>query len=515
MKDPRATRERLLSAETKEEPKLERGSGAGDRVVTLTILWHPDGKRIGERAKLPELDHGGEVLLSRASPEFSRPRSSDAFPLADPFLSRKAAKLARIEGGIALTRDGASQQSWTNEQLTQGVVLELGQRVVLLLHDTPLLEDDPPELGFFGENESMHELRRSIERISDMTVPILLRGETGTGKELVAHAIHAASARRDGPIVAVNMAAIAAPVATSELFGHVKGAFTGAVSDHQGYFERASGGTLFLDEIAECPVDIQVMLLRVLETGALRPVGAMKDVEVDVRLIAATDADLEEAVRAGRFRAPLYHRIAGYELHLPPLRDRMDDFGRLFSRFLREELERTGETARLDAQESESPWVLGSVVGRLARYTWPGNVRQLKNVARQLVVANLSKKVMELDRSVERLLMAPPPAQAQKEKIAPRRKPAEVGEDELIETLRKHRFRLEPAAVDLRISRASLYMLIERSKRLRKASDIPKDELEEAFRDAGGDVECMAERLEVSGRGLYLRLRETGVISRS
>ncbi|HRI66149.1 MAG TPA: sigma-54 factor interaction domain-containing protein, partial [Polyangium sp.] len=159
-----------------------------------------------------------------------------------------------------------------------------------------------------------------IHNVADLELPVLLRGETGSGKELVAHAIHKASPRRDKPFVAVNLGAIVPSLAVAELFGAEKGAFTGSIKRQVGYFEQAHGGTLFLDEIGEAPVELQVALLRALETGEIQTVGAMQGRKVDVRVIAATDADLEDKVDMGAFRAPLLNRLAAFELWIAPLR---------------------------------------------------------------------------------------------------------------------------------------------------------------------------------------------------
>src|SRR6185436_13729067 len=185
-----------------------------------------------------------------------------------------------------------------------------------------------------------------------------LRGETGTGKELLARAIHQASSRRAAPYFALNMAAIPASLAAAELFGAAKGAFTGADRRRVGYFGRAQGGTLFLDEIGELPADLQPLLLRVLENGEIQPVGGEETLRVDVRILAATDANLESAIEEGRFRAPLFHRLSGYELRLPSLRERRDDIGRLFIHFLRQELAALGEADRLaDPGPEGRPWL--------------------------------------------------------------------------------------------------------------------------------------------------------------
>ncbi|MEM6456888.1 MAG: sigma 54-interacting transcriptional regulator, partial [Acidobacteriota bacterium] len=323
----------------------------------------------------------------------------------------------------------------------------------------------------------------------------------------------------------------------SELFGAEKGAFTGADRARSGRFARADGGTVFLDEIGETPAEVQVLLLRVLETGRLRAVGGDADRTVDVRWIAATDADLDAAIQAGSFRAPLLHRLSGYEIRLPPLRARRDDFGLLLRHFLAQELETVGESHRLVQTDDERlrgrrPWLPAALVARLARYAWPGNVRQLRNVARQLVIANRGRAQLQMTPELARrlgLIDAPielhadgdPAAVASAPAAAPPptpprprqsyRPPEDVSEDELIETLRAHAFRLKPAAKALGISRTSLYALIARSDRVRKARDLDRPTIEQALADHDGDLGPAAAALEVSRDGLRRRMTELGI----
>ena len=523
-------RRNALSGPTQEVPELEESLRDQTELV-LTVLHHPDPDRVGERAVV---DPSG-TAISRTSPDFARP-GGEPWPLADPFVSRSPLHV-RGEGPVTVRSEGVSvsvdgvalegERTLSRETLLRGVVLELGGRVVLLLHYTSAgATPVGPTHGLVGESTAMVNLRRTIAQVAPTPVPVLLRGETGSGKELVAQALHAASPRASGPCLSVNLAAVASTVAASELFGHAKGAFTGATGDHVGFFARAHGGTLFLDEIGEAPVEVQVMLLRTLETGVVRPVGGREDVQVDVRLVTATDADLERAAEEGRFRPALLHRLAGYEIHLPPLRERRDDLGRLLVHFLREELARVGAPEHLaGGQMPKTPWLSAAVVARLALYDWPGNVRQLRNVARHLAISGRELETLTVDRSLERLLAAAPtgptrvgdarprestpvPVAEPEAPAQARRKPSEVTDEELLAALRKHRFRLEPTAVELRITRPSLYMLIDKSTRLRKAKDIPRDELAALSVELDGDVDAMAERLEVSSRGLYLRLRE-------
>jgi two-component system nitrogen regulation response regulator GlnG len=229
---------------------------------------------------------------------------------------------------------------------------------------------------------------------------------------------------------------------------------------------------------------------------------------VDVRVLAATDADLEARVAAGEFRAPLLHRLGGYEIWLPPLRERRDDIGRLLVHFLRREL------AALDAAhllEPDAPlWLPADLVARLALYHWPGNVRQLRNVARQIAIASRAQPRAEIGPAVERLLReaAPRPAEPPQGPAAERRRPAEVPEAELIEALHACRWDLQAAAERLRISRPSLYALVEANPRLRKAGDLSPEEIARCWEECGGDVETMVERLEVSRKALARRLRE-------
>jgi DNA-binding NtrC family response regulator len=230
--------------------------------------------------------------------------------------------------------------------------------------------------GLLGRSAAMVDVYNQIARAADSHVPVLIVGESGTGKELVARAVHENSRRAARPFVAVNCGAIAESLLESELFGHVRGAFTGAVADTKGLFEQAHTGTIFLDEIGETSPSLQVKLLRALEEGEVRPVGATRGVRVDNRVLAATNTDLERAVAEQRFRADLYYRLSVLVIRVPPLRDRIEDIGLLAVSFLR----RASDRAR--RQVELSPAALEA----LAAYEWPGNVRQLENVIERLVL---------------------------------------------------------------------------------------------------------------------------------
>jgi DNA-binding NtrC family response regulator len=231
--------------------------------------------------------------------------------------------------------------------------------------------------GLIGESAVMHALRRLIARIGPVDTTVLLRGETGTGKERVAEAIHRASRRRSGPLIKVNCAAIAEGVLLSELFGHERGAYTGAHGRRKGRFEAADGGTIFLDEIGDISPAMQSALLRVLQEHTFERVGGNTPIRVDVRVIAATNKNLEEAMRVGAFREDLYYRLADITVRIAPLRERIEDVPLLANYFIELEAQQSGlEPKRLSA----------AALRRLCEYHWPGNVRELRSKIRNALI---------------------------------------------------------------------------------------------------------------------------------
>ncbi len=235
-----------------------------------------------------------------------------------------------------------------------------------------------------GEAPAMQEVFRAIGRLARSNITVLINGESGTGKELVARALHRHSPRRDRPFIALNMAAIPRDLLESELFGHERGAFTGAQGRREGRFEQANGGTLFLDEIGDMPAELQTRLLRVLADGEFYRVGGIAPTRVDVRIIAATHQHLENLVREGRFREDLFHRLNVIRIHLPALRDRREDIPALMRHFL----------AQAACELSCEPKVLAqSAIDQLKRLDWPGNVRQLENTARWVTVMASGKEI--------------------------------------------------------------------------------------------------------------------------
>ena len=238
-------------------------------------------------------------------------------------------------------------------------------------------DDETSNVGIIGAAPAMQEVFRAIGRLSRSSISVLINGESGTGKELVAHALHSHSPRAKAPFIPLNMAAIPKDLIESELFGHEKGAFTGANSVRQGRFEQAHNGTLFLDEIGDMPLDIQTRLLRVLADGQFYRVGGHSPIQVDVRIIAATHQNLQELVEKGDFREDLFHRLNVIKVHLPSLKERREDIEQLANHFLK---------SAADELNVESKTLHKSALGFLENYQWPGNVRQLENTCRFLTV---------------------------------------------------------------------------------------------------------------------------------
>jgi two-component system response regulator HydG len=247
--------------------------------------------------------------------------------------------------------------------------------------------------GVIGNSQAMHTIVARLRQIAPTSASVLITGESGTGKELVAKAIHNNSPRRSKPFVTLNCAALSDNILESELFGHVKGAFTGADRERKGWFEHANGGTLFLDEVGDIPLGTQVKLLRALENGEIVRVGTNEPIKVNVRLISATNRDLSDAIARGDFRQDLYHRLKVVSVKMPPLRERREDIDLLIDHFLRE------FTTSHDKKVSS---ITAAARRALRQYNWPGNVRELKNVIESMVVTD-SDGVLDVDDLTEDL----------------------------------------------------------------------------------------------------------------
>jgi two-component system, NtrC family, nitrogen regulation response regulator NtrX len=257
------------------------------------------------------------------------------------------------------------------------------------------LEDENRELRhrlgkheLVGSGPAMQKLTAQIERVAASETRVCILGETGTGKELVARAIHEKSPRREHPFITLNCAAVPVELIESELFGHEKGAYTGAAAKHLGKFEQADGGTLFLDEIGDMPVAMQAKLLRVLEEGEVERVGGDKPIKVNVRVVVATHRNLEELVKQNSFRGDLFHRIYVFPLTLPPLRERLEDLPELVAHLARQVAAQNGWKEKIFLEEA---------IGELRKYSWPGNVRELRNVVERLILLASDEDVSAAD----------------------------------------------------------------------------------------------------------------------
>jgi two-component system, NtrC family, nitrogen regulation response regulator NtrX len=357
---------------------------------------------------------------------------------------------ANVEMAVRATRLGAAdflEKPLSTEKLL--LTVENVLRLARLEQENRQLRERLGRHTIVWKSPAMHPVMAQVERVAPSETRVCILGETGTGKELVARTLHEKSNRRTGPFVTLNCAAVPAELIESELFGHEKGAFTGAAARHAGKFEQADRGTLFLDEIGDMPLPMQAKLLRVLEEGEIERVGGEAPVPVDVRIVVATHRDLDQLVREGRFRQDLYHRIYVFPLRLPPLRERPEDVAVLAAHF-------AGQLARQNGWKEKrfSPEALAA----LERYSWPGNVRELRNVVERLLLLS-SDETIEPDA----VPLALPPATTA---AAPELSPGsgtltdrlEAFEREtLLAELKRHNFQMAATARALGLERSHLY----------------------------------------------------------
>ncbi len=293
-----------------------------------------------------------------------------------------------IQSLASLAKYPGEGQGTTSATAKPGGVEATGQSDATPRSPTQGRRDALEHFGeLYGAHPTMRKMFKKIERLARSNAPVVVLGESGSGKELVANTLHQLSARASAPFVAINCGALAENLIESELFGHERGSFTGALRTHRGCFERADGGTLFLDEITEMPLEMQVRLLRVLETGRYCRVGGDQELTTDVRVIAASNRDLQQAVAAGRLREDLMYRLCVIPVTLPPLRDRGDDAVLLAEMFL----------ASLNEEYGEAKHLSDAARLRVNEYHWPGNVRELKNVIHRAFV--LSDEEVDVDVS--------------------------------------------------------------------------------------------------------------------
>ncbi len=359
------------------------------------FLWLSDDGELKPKQLFPP-DSSGRVTLSKSLTEVVC-RKRHAVWIDNQSISHNTASLDHFADAVCVplvhdaTTLGALHLYLDHGRFTQGdfdisialanmlvvALVRARQRAILATNHKRLMAKSADFDELIGDSRPMARLKSKISRVARATGCVLIRGESGSGKELVARAVHQASSRSDRPMLSVNCAAIPRDLIESQLFGHKRGAFTGADADHLGWFRQAHSGTLFLDEVGELTLEGQAKLLRILEGHPFLPVGATEEVSVDVRVLAATNRDLSEFVREKRFREDLYYRLSVFELYVPPLREREEDVERLLQFFL-DHFKLQHGRPRLALSDSAR--------ARLLSYHWPGNVRQLRNVIDSAVV---------------------------------------------------------------------------------------------------------------------------------
>jgi DNA-binding NtrC family response regulator len=342
------------------------------RKLRVRVEAGPDAGAICE----PAADDAARLAIGTSA--------DNALVLADPTVSRYHLELAREPDGLHVIDLGSRNGTWVGGVRIERAVVPAG--TTLRLGDTTLVVDDAgaqtlPPLGdaprspeLIGDSDAIRDVDRLVHKLARVDSSVLIHGETGAGKEVVARAIHEASPRRDRELVVVDCGSMPASLIASLLFGHEKGAFTGADQRRAGAFERANGGTVLLDEIGELPLDVQPALLGVLERRTFTRVGGAQSIDVDVRVLAATHRDLRAEVNSGKFRADLYYRLAVAKIVLPPLRDRPDDIEPLVRHFVQ----------RLTGEADLGP--LAGALDQLRAHPWSGNVRELRNVVEAALV---------------------------------------------------------------------------------------------------------------------------------
>ncbi len=404
---------------------------------------------------------GRELALSPGRIVVGKGETSDLV-LDDPAISRTHLEVSVLEGRVRLRDLDSTNGSYCGETRFQeieagpGTVFRLGKTELRLATAVTAVPSLPPSQSnhfgkLWGNSLAMRQLFALLERVAPTEAAVLMEGETGTGKDLCAHAIHQHSKRADGPMVVVDLAGVQPNLIESELFGHVRGAFTGAVTDRQGAFERADGGTIFLDEIGELAPELQPRLLRALEGRQAKRVGANQYRSFDVRVVAASNRDLQAEIRAGRFREDLYHRIAVVKVTLPALRKRREDIPLLVEKML----EGIGRQATLGP----------STLALLAGYDWPGNARELRNLIERVVSlggaegGEVPLQLLDLPASTER---AAPNAQGLPFKEAKERLVSAFERDYVKDLLERCEGNVSRAAREAGIDRVYLHRLLKK-----------------------------------------------------
>jgi len=458
----RKTDEHEVEADADAVPGAD--DGPWDAAATESIGGRDHAMVRQVRLRVLSGPEAGEVFTSRGERTVIGTHSRADVRSTDPTLSRFHCEIT-LSGGKAIVRDLESRNGTRVDgvvvlaaELHDGAVLGLGRSQIRFEHTTeavrvPLSESERFG-GLVGRSVGTRAAFAILERAAPTDATVLLTGETGTGKDVAAESIHRESPRRDGPFVVIDCGAIPAGLLESELFGHLRGSFTGADRDRVGAFELASGGTLFLDEIGELPLELQPKLLRALESRSIRPIGAPAPSDVDVRILAATNRDLRAEVNARRFRSDLFFRLAVIEVTLPPLRQRTEDVPLLVEALL----ESMGASRAPMAAELRS----GRWAEALLRHPWPGNVRELRNTLERVVAL---QEMPALDAPL-------PAAAASLDALVDPRQPLRLARERWVRTferrylealLRQHGDNVSAAARAAGVDRIHLHRLLSRT----------------------------------------------------
>jgi DNA-binding NtrC family response regulator len=520
------------------------------RVPRLEILFHYDLRRVGLMTDEDEFTAGRpDIHLGRETPTFHKldrlhPQAPQHCRLEDPCISRtqavigwrpfqecfevRASPRGRLqvqalkpephphqEGRVTFQRIDLEQPT----ELPPGSLLMLGNRVLLRLSYRQG-GMAPPDYGIIGQSPEVWALRSHIKTIASFRETVLVMGATGTGKELVARALHEAS-QRQGDLVPVNMSRLDTAMANSELFGHERGAFTGANARREGAFSQAQDGTLFLDEIGDMPLDVQRKLLRTLEAHTFKPLGAQRDRETNARIVAATNRSLTEAIETQEFRADLLERLRALPITVPSLVQRRWDIPLLFVHFLHLQTQQYPQLEWMwpRALHNDAPPVPLRFILRLLSHSWGGNVRQLRNRVTELTAANIGgapftdppnfdDSFLQHSGPQQQLPARKPPPKAHptKDPQLPSGWSQPPNQDQLVALLEMHNYNQSRAAEAAQVARQTLIQWMRRAK-MPRAVDIDADHLQQTLDKHDGDINATARELRVSPRALRLRLR--------
>lgn len=495
------------------EPSVSCAEEASPEVVVIDVLAHPDLRRVGDRSVVFE----GRVDVGRIGPLFApMDGGTSARSLDDPCVSRQQFSLSydRVARRFGVTTTTAARRplrvfdvhgrpiATDGSSIAPGCLVAVGDRLLLSV-DVRSLPLTPP-LGMIGRSRELDALRGQTVAYARLAQSVLIGGPSGAGKERIARALHGASARAGGPFVAINCAALPDALTEGELFGHVRGAFSGASGARDGLFVEADGGTLLLDEVGELPLSAQAKLLRVLQERRVRPLGGSGDRPVDVWVLAATHRDLRAEVTTGRFREDLYARLACLSLTVPALEARPTDVPLLFTSFLLRHAKDHPELARRWVRSADvrpGPVPMDFMLSLLGA-RWPLNIRGVEHLANHVAAAVLEHGTIDWGEWLSASEAEPAPA-------APAIEGTRPSAEELRSVFEACEHVTQRVAKRLGVSHTTIDRWM-RDVGILRPRDLPAEVIESALSEAEGEVRAAAKALQVSERGLRLRLRELG-----